>query len=293
MVPLMTPMRSRVFWSEAVMVPSKISFLYTVRTPGYEGDSSLSSKASPFVKSNWILQSCMRRRSFRMRSVVCLPFSWGDFFVPGSWLRSFFSRPSGNFSTFLTRNRLTLLWTTQRRRSTTSTTRTTVLCCVASSMSLAEPVCTSKTNSRKLFAWPLPKWPVTMRCSSSILRMSSTLDSAVLVSSSPRAGLARDASKKFFSLALVCGHHSNFEVFSARGSHTSKLAPISCLNVMVMACEAFCWLASSKRSTSSRRRSRIPAFAPDSFTSGFQSLSISSTWGTKPLMDARKACMRA
>mmetsp|Transcript_45709 Transcript_45709/g.135336 ORF Transcript_45709/g.135336 Transcript_45709/m.135336 type:complete len:348 (-) Transcript_45709:607-1650(-) len=233
----------------------------------------------------------MRRRSRRPRSVVCLPFSWGAFFVPGSWLRSFFSRPSGNFSTFLTRNLLVPWWTMQRRRSTTSTTRTTVLCCVASSMSLAEPFCTSKTNSRKLFAWPLPKWPVTMLCSSSILRISSTEESPLY--SSPPAGRALLASQKLLSLALLCGHHSNLDVFSAPLSATSKLAPTSCLYVILGADLACCWLASSRRSTSSRRRSRTPAFAPVSFTSGLKSSSIMDSASCPDLMAARNWCFSA
>mmetsp|Transcript_6060 Transcript_6060/g.12304 ORF Transcript_6060/g.12304 Transcript_6060/m.12304 type:complete len:249 (-) Transcript_6060:55-801(-) len=61
--------------SEAANTPSRISLRYTVRTPGYEGDSISSSCRSVCFKSNFAASFGMLSMSARMRSATCRVFS--------------------------------------------------------------------------------------------------------------------------------------------------------------------------------------------------------------------------
>mmetsp|Transcript_111221 Transcript_111221/g.287523 ORF Transcript_111221/g.287523 Transcript_111221/m.287523 type:complete len:205 (+) Transcript_111221:947-1561(+) len=139
-------------------MPSMISLRYTVLTPGYDGDSSSSSKHSLLMGSNVMTASSIRSLSLTTLCAVCMLFSWGNFLVPDNWLMSALKRPSGYFSAVLMKYLLFAPDPYAMRRRTTSTTRTTFLCFAASSMNRDSPFCTSSTNSSNFFRLALPEF---------------------------------------------------------------------------------------------------------------------------------------
>mmetsp|Transcript_104883 Transcript_104883/g.293985 ORF Transcript_104883/g.293985 Transcript_104883/m.293985 type:complete len:202 (+) Transcript_104883:1121-1726(+) len=78
-----------------------------------------------------------------------------------------------------------------------------------------------------------------------------------------------DSSINCALLTFVASHHSNLDARLFRTSRTSKATSMS----LTVERNCFCfpppWCC-SKRSTNSRRRSLMPAFAPDSLTSGLK-----------------------
>mmetsp|Transcript_12477 Transcript_12477/g.25335 ORF Transcript_12477/g.25335 Transcript_12477/m.25335 type:complete len:306 (-) Transcript_12477:649-1566(-) len=234
------------------------------------------------------------RRSEMIRSAVCMAFSWGSFFVPGSWFMSTFPRPSGNCSLIFTRNFVPALVLQVMRSNTTSTTRAiaSFLCCVASCMMRAEPPWISWANSWKVLAWPVPNLLTSTAWSSSIFLSSSWLDSSPL-SSLKSAALLKSIST-FSLLAFAASHHSNDVTFSVCRSFTEK-AGFDLRSVSATPSTGF-WLASSSRSMSSRRRSAMPALAPVSLTSGLKSMSsfcFSFSCWPWALWLATKGCLEA
>mmetsp|Transcript_104844 Transcript_104844/g.266262 ORF Transcript_104844/g.266262 Transcript_104844/m.266262 type:complete len:274 (+) Transcript_104844:1214-2035(+) len=199
-------------------------------------------------------------------------------------------RPSAYFSACIVRYFLLAPEPCPMRSKMTSTTRTTFLCLLASSMSRAWPCMISETNSSKVLAWPLPKFSVTMLWLVSICLMFSGLSSTIALNSSAFKFLTFESSMNFASVHLAWLHHSKLLVFSACLSYTWKPAATSLWVTRKFPCGLVSFLACafSRRSTSSRRRSRMPAWAPASFTSGMKSLSKGSNVSAEDLMAARK-----
>mmetsp|Transcript_147938 Transcript_147938/g.412053 ORF Transcript_147938/g.412053 Transcript_147938/m.412053 type:complete len:246 (+) Transcript_147938:1180-1917(+) len=159
------------------------------------------------------------------------------------------------------------------RSSTTSTTRTMFLCLEASIIRREALFRTSWTNSPKVLVLPLPKPSVEILWSCSVFLMSSSLlPSVVPEASSAAATLAPTKLVTPSALALASDHHSNLVVLSACFSMTSKLPfSLSSLSVSIWCLPVPTCAASSRRPTNSRRRSAMPALAPDSLTSGVKS----------------------
>mmetsp|Transcript_51505 Transcript_51505/g.130139 ORF Transcript_51505/g.130139 Transcript_51505/m.130139 type:complete len:326 (+) Transcript_51505:950-1927(+) len=274
-------------------MPSMISLRYTVLTPGYDGDSSSSSKHSLLMGSNVMTASSIRSLSLTTLCAVCMLFSWGNFLVPDNWLMSALKRPSGYFSAVLMKYLLFAPDPYAMRRRTTSTTRTTFLCFAASSMNRDSPFCTSSTNSSNFFAWPCPNLFVSMPWLSNICRM--LTGSMVDVESSALSVTALDSSTNFCCAHIAGVHHSKLLFLSVclsmiwnRGIKSAGLVQSSALPS-----GAFLACAFSRRSTNSRRRSLIPAFAPDSFTSGLKPASnASSATCAADLIEAKNGCSK-
>mmetsp|Transcript_26873 Transcript_26873/g.47813 ORF Transcript_26873/g.47813 Transcript_26873/m.47813 type:complete len:235 (+) Transcript_26873:643-1347(+) len=173
---LVIPTCRRRAGSVVLTMHSTSSLRYTVRTPGNEGESISSSWRTTFEKSKVTISGLMLSISDKMRSAVCLAFSCGSRFVPGS-RRVGRVRPSGNFSSISMRSLGASLVAAPAGRSfstTTSTTRTSFLCSVASNMSLEAPVCTSRASCSIGLALPTPNKLGSMLCSIIVFLKSST-----------------------------------------------------------------------------------------------------------------------
>mmetsp|Transcript_24500 Transcript_24500/g.70888 ORF Transcript_24500/g.70888 Transcript_24500/m.70888 type:complete len:377 (-) Transcript_24500:1131-2261(-) len=149
-------------------LPPTTCLRYTVRTPGYDGDSSSSSNSSMASKSKVTSSRFTSGNSMIILSAALRTFSCGRFFFPGIRLRSDLIRPS-SCSSAATIKYLGLSQSLRvKRTSTTSTTRTRALCFAASIINRDAPLSNSSAKRSRLLAVPFPNADVSMPCASNI-----------------------------------------------------------------------------------------------------------------------------